>query len=105
MNGYLYKSFCYETVEQVAASVHSSFFLEGFGVIQSVSGGSSGLTVSYLHSSGNLLSFSYPVATCEKLGFDNNFSGLTKDDSVQISSAIVGVLIAAWAIKIVRRAL
>ena len=103
MIGYLYKSFCYQTVEQVAASVHSSFFLEGFGVIQSVSGIGGGLTVNYLDSSGHLLSFIYPLATCEKLGFDNNFTGLTVDDSIQISSAVVGVLIAAWCIKILRR--
>ena len=105
MNGYLYKSYCYETVEQVAASVHSSFFLEGFGVIQSVSGFGSSLTVNYLHSSGNLQSFVYPIATCQKLGFDNNFSGLTRDDSLALAASMVGVLISAWVIKIVRRAL
>jgi hypothetical protein len=103
MSGYLYKSFCYETIGQVSDSVHSSFFLEGFGVIQSVSAGGFGLNVNYLNSSGNLMSFSYPLATCEKLGFDNSFTGLTVDDSIQISSAVVGVLIAAWGIKILRR--
>ena len=103
MIGYLYKSFCYETSAQVAASVHSAFFLDGFGVIQSVSGGGYDLTVTYLNSSGNLLSFVYPIATCEKLGFDNSFTGLTAADSIQISSAVVGVLIAAWSIKILRR--
>ncbi|MDD5215381.1 MAG: hypothetical protein PHQ03_07595 [Methylococcales bacterium] len=103
MSGYLYKSFCYETVEQVADSIHSAFFLDGFGVIQSVSSFGSGVTVNYLNSNGNLQSFVYPLATCEKLGFDNSFTGLTVDDSIQISSAVVGVLIAAWCIKILRR--
>lgn len=103
MSGYLYKSFCYETTSQVADSLHSSFFLEGFGVIQSVAPVGSVLNVNYLNSNGNLLNFSYPLATCEKLGFDNNFTGLTVDDSIQISSAVVGVLIAAWGIKILRR--
>lgn len=105
MNGYLYKSYCYETAQQVADSIHSAFFLEGFGVIQSVSGFGSGATVNYLNSSGNLQSFVYPIATCQKLGFDNSFSGLTKDDSIALSGAMVGVLLAAWAIKISRRAL
>lgn len=104
MNGYLYKSYCYETVEQVAASIHSSFFLDGFGVIQSVTYSGSTLTVNYLNASSSLSNFSYPLATCEKLGFDNSFSGLTKDDSLHISESMVGVLIAAWAIKIVKRA-
>lgn len=103
MSGYLYKSFCYETVEQVAASVHSSFFLEGFGVIQSVNASDSVLTIDYLDSNLNQASFSYSLATCEKLGFDNSFLGLTKEDSVSIGSAVAGVLILAWTIKIVRR--
>jgi hypothetical protein len=106
MNGYLYKSYCYETVQQVAASLHSSFFLEDFGVIQSVSSlGNGGLTVNYLNANGNLQNFFYPLATCEKLGFDNTFSGLTKNDSLVLSSGMVGVLVVAWAIKISRRTL
>ncbi len=105
MTGFLYKSYCYETVSQVAASVHSSFYLDGFGVIQSVSYAGSDLTVNYLNSSLTPLSFSYPLTTCEKLGFDNNFSGLSQDDSLHLAESVVGVLIAAWAIKIVKRAL
>lgn len=105
MSGYLYKSYCYETSQQVADSIHSSFFLEGFGVVQSVSGFGSSLTVNYLTSSGNLQSFVYSIATCEKLGFDNSFSGLTRDDSITLSASMVGVLISAWVIKIIRRAL
>jgi hypothetical protein len=103
MSGYLYKSFCYETVQQVADSVHSSFFLEGFGVIQSVNASGSGLTIDYLDANLNQASFSYPLATCEKLGFDNSFLGLTAQDSFSIGSAVAGVLIVAWSIKIVRR--
>lgn len=105
MTGYLYKSFCYETAEQVAASLHSSFFLEGFGVIQSVSSVGSVLSVNYLTSSSTIQNFSYPLATCEKLGYDNSFTGLTKDDSLFIAQSMVGVLLAAWAIKIIRRAI
>lgn len=105
MSGYLYKSYCYETVQQVADSIHSAFFLDGFGVIQSVSSFGSSVTVNYLNSSGNLQNFVYQLATCEKLGFDNTFSGLTRDDSLALSSGMVGVLVSAWAIKIVRRAL
>ncbi len=105
MSGYLYKSYCYETSQQVADSIHSSFFLEGFGVVQSVSGFGSSLTVNYLTSSGNLSSFSYSLVSCEKLGFDNSFSGLSKEDSLALSASMVGVLVAAWCIKIVRRAL
>lgn len=105
MSGYLYKSYCYETPAQVAASIHSSFFLDGFGVIQSVNYSDSGLIINYLNSSLAFSSFSYPLVTCEKLGFDNNFSGLTKDDAVHIGESMVGVLVAAWAIKIIRRAL
>ena len=92
MSGYLYKSYCYETPQQVADSIQSSFFLEGFGVIQSVSVVGSGVTVNYLNSNGNLFNFSYSLATCTKLGFDNSFTGLTVDDSIQISSAVVAVL-------------
>ena len=103
MSGYLYKSFCYQTVEQAATSVHSSFFLEGFGVIQSVNASGSVLTINYLNSNLNQASFSYPLATCEKLGFDNSFFGLTKEDSVALGSAVIGVLIVAWSIKVVRR--
>lgn len=105
MSGYLYKSYCYETSQQVADSIHSAFFLEGFGVIQSVSGASSSLTINYLTSSGNLSNFSYSLVSCEKMGFDNSFSGLTRDDSLALSSGMIGVLVAAWVIKIVRRAL
>lgn len=105
MSGYLYKSYCYETAQQVADSIHSAFFLEGFGVIQSVSGIDGGITVNYLNFSGNLLSFSYPLVSCEKMGFDNTFSGLTKEDTLFLSTSMVGILIAAWAIKIVRRVL
>jgi hypothetical protein len=105
MSGYLYKSYCYETSQQVADSIHSSFFLEGFGVIQSVSGGGSSLTVNYLNLSGNLSSFSYSLVSCEKMGFDNSFSGLTKEDTLLLSGSMIAVLVSAWAIKIVRRAL
>lgn len=104
MSGFLYKSYCYETVEQVAASVHSAFDLP-FGVIQSVAPSGSSLTITYLDVNANPAAFSYTLATCEKLGFDNSFSGLTKDDSVLIASSMVSVLIAAWVAKIVRRAL
>ena len=103
MSGYLYKSFCYETVQQVADSVHSSFFLEGFGVIQSVNAAGGGLTINYLDTNLNQASFSYSLASCEKLGFDNSFLGLTVQDSLAIGSAVAGVLIVAWSIKIVRR--
>lgn len=105
MTGFLYKSYCYETVEQVATSIHSSFFLDGFGVIQSVTYSGSTLTVNYLNSSSSLSNFSYQLTTCEKLGFDNSFSGLSSSDSTLIGSSVVSVLIAAWAIKIVKRAL
>jgi hypothetical protein len=104
---YLFKSYCYETVAEVANAVHSSFLLP-FGVIQSVDANGSNLSVSYLYQSSSGLvssSFIYPLATCEKLGFDNSFSGLTQIDSVAIGSAVVSVLIAAWSIKIIKRML
>ena len=102
---YLYKSYCYETVGEVAASVHSSFFIDGFGIVQSVYSNGSVLTVNYLTPSNTLSSFNYSLASCQHLGHDQSFTGLTKEDSVDISSAMIGVLISAWAIKIIRRAL
>lgn len=104
MSYYLYNSYCYETAQQVAASIQSSFTLP-FGVIQSVIPSGSSLTISYLDGSKKLGTISYPLATCEKLGFDNNFSGLSAKDSLFLAETMVGVLITAWAIKIVRRAL
>lgn len=101
---YLFKSYCYETVDQVAASVHSTFDFP-LGVMQSVVPSGSSLTITYLDANANLSNFSYPLATCQKLGFDNSFSGLTKDDSVVLGSALAAVLISAWAIKIIRRSL
>ena len=105
MSGYLFKSYCYETTEQVAASVHSSFFLDGFGIIQSVTVNNTVLNVTYLTPSQTIQNFTYSLASCEKLGFDNSFSGLSQADSIQIGQSVAGVLLAAWAIKIVKRVL
>lgn len=109
MSYFLFKSYCYETIDQASNAVYSSFELP-FGVIQSVTPNGSTLSISYLHQNQNQTelsssTFNYSLATCDKLGFDNSFSGLTKKDSVDISAAIVAVLIAAYAAKIVRRAL
>lgn len=105
---FLYKSFCYQSLSEVASSVQSEFVLP-FGVIQSVSLFSeSSLSISYLHSvNGSVLqdSLIYPVASCEKLGFNNSFSGLTSEDSSFIGSTVAGVLLAAWSIKILKRLL
>ena len=104
---YLFKSYCYETMEEVSNAVYSSFELP-FGVIQSVSGSGGGLSISYLYQDGGALNtgtFNYPLVSCTKLGFDNSFSGLTAADSTLIGSSVVSVLIAAWAIKIVKRVL
>lgn len=104
---YLFKSYCYETIQDASNAVYSSFELP-FGVIQSVSGTGSPLSISYVYQSNNALktgTFNYSLATCTKLGFDNSFSGLTAVDSTLIGSSVVSVLIAAWAMKVVKRAL
>ena len=104
---YLFKSYCYETIDQASNAVYSQFELP-FGVIQSVTGSDSNLLISYLYQSSNGLSvgsFNYSLASCTKLGFDNSFSGLTAADSTLIAGAVVSVLISAWVAKVVRRML
>ncbi len=105
---FLFQSYCYETINETANALYSSFVLP-FGVIQSVTpNGGDNLLISYISENNGVLfssTFNYSLAQCEKLGFVNTFSGLTKDDAISISAAIVSVLIAAFAVKVVRRAL
>lgn len=127
---YLYKSYCYSTMKEVADQIKSNLVLDGFGLVNNTLSNGSYINIYYKpnpaaagttttttsSSSANnpyattttqpaqqIYSFTPPL--CEKLGFSSSFSGLDQEDSLLISESVVAVLILAWTFKVVSRSL
>lgn len=103
---YLYKSYCYADLQSVKSSIQSNITLDGFGLLQSVDVISvDKLGITYQLPDGTQSAVVYTAPSCDRLGFDNSYTGLTVSDSVDLSMMVLLVLITAWSMKVLRRAL
>jgi hypothetical protein len=127
---YLYQSYCYSTLQDVANQIKSNLVLEGFGLVNNTLPlGSGSINIYYrpiptsttatTTTSTSPVSNPYGTTTtqpaqqtyvftpplCEKLGYASSFSGLDQKDSLLISESVVAVLILAWTFKVVSRSL
>ena len=107
---YLYNSYCYESLDSVAASFFSKGIIDNLGILQSYSVASSD-TVSFIYlplsqvNNNNPVfsSFSLRFLECSAMGFDNSFFGVTPVDAFAVSWAVVAVLAAAYKFKIIKK--
>ena len=127
MASYLYKSYCYSTMQQVADQIKSNLVLDGFGLVNNTLSNGSYINIYYRPISGTATTttstsspanpygttttqpaqqvYAFTPPTCEKLGYSSSFSGLDQKDSLLISESVVAVLILAWTFKVVSRSL
>jgi len=100
----LYKSYCYSSLDEVAQAVKSQVFTgDGSIIVDAVVNASSVDITTQLLTNFTVYSITPPA--CTKLGFDSSYTGITTADAVYYGSAVSLVLIIAWGIKIIRRAL
>lgn len=103
---FLYDSYCYSSIQDASASFFSRGAIDGMGVFQSYTVGSSSATYILLSSSistnGNsgkvvqaTSSFTYTFPSCGFPGHDMPFLGLRVDDAFAISMAMVGLMLIA----------
>ncbi|MDO9104759.1 MAG: hypothetical protein Q7U57_07335 [Methylovulum sp.] len=103
---YLYKSYCYPDLNAVRSTVQSQHQIDGFGLIQTVDVISSDtLAITYLQPDTSVLTVNYQAPTCQQPGFDNSYTGLTVEDATELSGLIILVLVIAYGIKLLRRAI
>jgi hypothetical protein len=99
---YLYKNFCYETIDEVADSIYSEVFLGNGDAINSVT--VAGNTVQITASNQNS---SYLVTTtppsCTQPGFNNSFFGVDIDTAAELGFMCAFAVISVWCIKIAKR--
>jgi len=101
---YLYKSYCYETLQEIADSIQSTvFFGDGF-VIDNVSVGLNTVVIDSIKLSTHYFYTVIPPL-CSEIGFNNSYSGLTVSDSLELWGLSLVVLVAAFAVKVLKRAL
>ncbi|GAB6140865.1 hypothetical protein JCM14076_15940 [Methylosoma difficile] len=100
----LYKNYCYPDSQAVAEAVHSEFTIEGFGIIQTVTPNGDALTITVLTPDLTQQTINYTLQTCNQLGFNQSYTGLTVDDSLLLSGEILFALASVYAIKAVRKA-
>jgi hypothetical protein len=89
---YLYNSYCYETIESAAASFYSKGIIDGLGLITS-SSITAPDTVSFIYLPLSEVAkpipiysaFTYRFLSCNSIGFDNSFFGITSADALLIS--------------------
>jgi len=98
---YLYKSYCYEDLQTIADIFKSDVYLPNGLLIDQVVVSNGRLFV--LDENTNYFNFGLP--TCTTLGFTSTYTGITTDDAVVLGSSVSLVLVIAWGIKILRRAL
>lgn len=110
--GYLYKGYCYETINEVAQSFSAdNIFPISNGLVFTNATGFIGGVVNYTlqYKTGTTtaaattvgtLSKSYP--TCTYVGPITNYSGLQLNDVVTVSWLVVLVWVSAWAVKQMR---
>ena len=103
---YLYKSFCYPTFDAVKRAIQSNVTLDQFGLIQDVTELSPNLlSISYQLPDLTYSSLTYQVPVCGQAGFDNSYSGLTMDDSIELSGMILLVLAIAFGFRTLKRSI
>ncbi len=105
MAKFLYNQYCYEDLFSVKRSIRSEMVIPDFGIVQTVSSVVKTITVDYLKPDGTTSSYSFTPPICQQLGYDNSFTGLTTNDSVEIGGYIVLALVIAYSVKILRRGL
>jgi len=100
----LYKSYCYSSLDEVAQAVKSQVFTGDGSIITgaAVNGLSIDISTQLIN---KITVYSITPPACTKLGFDSSYTGITTADAVYYGSAVSLVLIIAWGIKIIRRAL
>lgn len=108
--GVLYRGYCYDSAETVGSLVMSDqvrdgsspWYIAGF----TVGSGSISYSVSVL-SGGTVQTspVSVPLVNCSTLGPASNLTGLSVSDVTQVSWMVAAVLVSAWAIKSIRRAM
>lgn len=100
---YLYKQFCYETIDDVASSILSASIQGDGAFVDSVTTYTSSIDINMVNRN-QAWTYTYNPPSCSQLGFDNSFFGVTALDSVELAWMCSAVLIATWAVKTIRRA-
>jgi len=97
----MYKSYCYESLYKIKDIIKSELFLQDGTRVEDVVVQSGHITI---YDPNYNMSMFYPP-TCSQLGFSSSYTGITTPDAVLLGSSISLVLVIAWGIKILRRAL
>ena len=100
----LYNSYCYATLQDVADSIQSSPLLGGAGIVTNGVVNVNAIDITYRYQLTDYIATVTPP-DCSMLGFNNSYSGLTFDDSVELSGLGLLVLVTAFAIKVLKRGL
>ncbi len=104
MDKYLYHDYCY-TTQGVIDSLMSQSFMPHVGVVLNATHSGSGnfavLFQDYQTSTQQTYTLTLPA--CDRLGFDNSYTGLTVEDSQELAWAIVLVLVVAFSFRSLKR--
>ena len=79
--------------------------LDGFGLILSVNYNINKFDITYQRSDLTTAVYSMPEVICNRIGFDNSYTGITPTESQELGWMVALVLFAAWGIKAMRKGL
>jgi len=101
----LFDSYCYADINAVASQYYSKSTLGDGWVIDSATIlNADSFNVSAI-SNNKIWSFTVTPPNCEKLGFDNSFTGLDTTDALHLSALCVSLLVTAFCMKVLKRPL
>lgn len=101
---YLHKSYCYETLQDVADTIYSQVFLGNGDAINSASVQGTSIQIAASNQQGSYIVTTTPPS-CETLGFNNSYFGVDPVTAAQLGFACGLAILSVWAVKIGKRAL
>ena len=100
----LYNSYCYPDISSVADSFSSQLVLGNGSFISSVTFSTQSLFVT-TNLNGVFSSYTVTPPDCNRLGFDNSFTGVTTQDAVLYGSLMMSAFVSAYVFKLIKRVL
>jgi len=98
-----YNSYCYETINDVASSISSNFFIGDGQVVTGTAVSGSSIIVS-AQSKNQTYNYTVTPPDCDSLGYDNTFFGVTVPDVMELWAGTTLLLVTVYVIKILKRA-
>ena len=104
---YVYQSYCYESLSDIADQFLSDpLVIPGFFIAEATFPGGDNIVLSLQElSTGDLQALSHSPPLCSSLGFVNSYSGLTISDAQELYGWGLLILVGTFVVNAMRRGL